>query len=291
MKRAFTLIELLVVIAIIAILAAILFPVFAQAKAAAKGSASLSNTKQISLGAIQYSADVDDMFMIAQVEHFGATAATAPSGSYTISGFTHTPWTRLVQPYMKNTDLFRDPLGPELPLFTAPSTQADRGIIGTEYGWNALGLSDFYGDVAMVPKSATAPADPAGTVMLTSKASWDEHGRTNSGASYGTWALWYNRVSMPPLYPYGAGRNWGKGGTFDTQITTIDGGRFTGAVALRASGNIMVAFADGHAGKRSPGALAIGTPFRFDRTGTNQSLATEITATSIDKTKYLWDVE
>ncbi|MEL4411502.1 prepilin-type N-terminal cleavage/methylation domain-containing protein, partial [Shewanella algae] len=60
MKRAFTLIELLVVIAIIAILAAILFPVFAQAKAAAKKSACLSNTKQIGTAFNLYLADYDD---------------------------------------------------------------------------------------------------------------------------------------------------------------------------------------------------------------------------------------
>jgi len=67
MRKAFTLIELLVVIAIIAILAAILFPVFAQAKAAAKFTALLSNTKQIGLGIITYTTDYDDTFPLAQV--------------------------------------------------------------------------------------------------------------------------------------------------------------------------------------------------------------------------------
>jgi prepilin-type N-terminal cleavage/methylation domain-containing protein/prepilin-type processing-associated H-X9-DG protein len=60
-KKAFTLIELLVVIAIIAILAAILFPVFAQAKEAAKATVVLSNQKQISLGAMMYDGDNDDL--------------------------------------------------------------------------------------------------------------------------------------------------------------------------------------------------------------------------------------
>lgn len=63
MKRAFTLIELLVVIAIIAILAAILFPVFAQAKAAAKKSACASNLRQLALGGTMYSADHDDALL------------------------------------------------------------------------------------------------------------------------------------------------------------------------------------------------------------------------------------
>jgi prepilin-type N-terminal cleavage/methylation domain-containing protein len=61
-KSAFTLIELLVVIAIIAILAAILFPVFAQAKVAAKGAADLSNVKQLALATVMYSGDNDDYF-------------------------------------------------------------------------------------------------------------------------------------------------------------------------------------------------------------------------------------
>src|SRR5579862_1428612 len=62
MKRAFTLIELLVVIAIIAILAAILFPVFAQAKMQAKKAASISNQKQMGLSLLMYSNDADDLY-------------------------------------------------------------------------------------------------------------------------------------------------------------------------------------------------------------------------------------
>ncbi len=62
MKRAFTLIELLVVIAIIAILAAILFPVFAQAKEAAKKTACLSNNREIGIGVLMYMNDNDDYY-------------------------------------------------------------------------------------------------------------------------------------------------------------------------------------------------------------------------------------
>lgn len=85
--RAFTLIELLVVIAIIAILAAILFPVFAQAKEAAKRTSCLSNTKQISLAFTMYEGDYDD-----------TTAA--------ISGV-DSP--ELMMPYLKNTQVFLCP--------------------------------------------------------------------------------------------------------------------------------------------------------------------------------------
>lgn len=77
MKRAFTLIELLVVIAIIAILAAILFPVFAQAKLAAKKTADLSNMKQIGTAMMIYMGDYDDQFP--QVATWNGT-----TGAYTL---------------------------------------------------------------------------------------------------------------------------------------------------------------------------------------------------------------
>lgn len=76
MKKAFTLIELLVVIAVIAILAAILFPVFAQAKTAAKRSADLSNTKQLTLACIQYMGDSDDVPPLYQQTPAGKTENT-----------------------------------------------------------------------------------------------------------------------------------------------------------------------------------------------------------------------
>jgi len=77
-KGAFTLIELLVVIAIIAILAAILFPVFAQAKAAAKKTADLSNNKQLNLAVIMYMSDTDDCFPWTVPGDNGTTLFTTP---------------------------------------------------------------------------------------------------------------------------------------------------------------------------------------------------------------------
>ena len=91
MKRAFTLIELLVVIAIIAILAAILFPVFAQAKTAAKKSTSLSNAKQQGLAQFMYMGDYDDAFISSWARGFPGDASF---------------W---VQPYMKNLQIIMEP--------------------------------------------------------------------------------------------------------------------------------------------------------------------------------------
>jgi prepilin-type N-terminal cleavage/methylation domain-containing protein len=96
MKRAFTLIELLVVIAIIAILAAILFPVFAQAKAAAKKTSDLSNTKQIGVGLYLYLADSDDMFMPSNHRENNSAG-------------NEVHWSWMVLPYMKSEQIFVSP--------------------------------------------------------------------------------------------------------------------------------------------------------------------------------------
>lgn len=93
MKRAFTLIELLVVIAIIAILAAILFPVFAQAKMAAKKTADLANVKQLMLGVEMYGADVDDTYPF----------CWGWNGEWL-------PWHQQVNPYIKNVQIWKSPV-------------------------------------------------------------------------------------------------------------------------------------------------------------------------------------
>lgn len=124
MKRAFTLIELLVVIAIIAILAAILFPVFAQAKLAAKRTAALSNIKQSGTSVHIYMADYDDVMprndgcsnLLMNSSLAGAVpfppngvgpGCTSSAGTY---GFlyrnNHFRWQTWVLPYMKNTQIF-----------------------------------------------------------------------------------------------------------------------------------------------------------------------------------------
>lgn len=99
-RKAFTLIELLVVIAIIAILAAILFPVFTQAKDAAKKTQSISNLKQIALASMMYSGDYDDIFPMSAY----MKAPVSPDPRPVIFSIYDA-----VQPYMKNYQLFVSP--------------------------------------------------------------------------------------------------------------------------------------------------------------------------------------
>jgi prepilin-type N-terminal cleavage/methylation domain-containing protein/prepilin-type processing-associated H-X9-DG protein len=107
MKRrdAFTLIELLVVIAIIAILAAILFPVFARARENARRASCMSNLKQIGLGFLQYTQDYDEHMPLSSATTYPAVTFKFPNGT---SGSTE-PWYLMIYPYVKSTQLFNCP--------------------------------------------------------------------------------------------------------------------------------------------------------------------------------------
>jgi len=112
-RTGFTLIELLVVIAIIAILAAILFPVFAQARESARQTSCLSNTKQLGLGVLQYVQDYDEKFPLwiytdkdGNVVTSGPGTADTPWGPWHNN---HIGWDKTVQPYVKNVQIFQCP--------------------------------------------------------------------------------------------------------------------------------------------------------------------------------------
>lgn len=102
---AFTLIELLVVIAIIAILAAILFPVFAQARESARQTTCLSNIKQISLSSLMYAQDYDEKYVIVGSAIGNATLLDPVNGN----GQPFNGWSLDLQPYMKSRDVFLCP--------------------------------------------------------------------------------------------------------------------------------------------------------------------------------------
>jgi prepilin-type N-terminal cleavage/methylation domain-containing protein/prepilin-type processing-associated H-X9-DG protein len=134
MKRhGFTLIELLVVIAIIAILAAILFPVFAKAREKARQSSCLSNLKQLGLGALQYAQDYDEQLPTALVN--GALSWCATGNT----------WRQNIQPYLKNTQIYVCPSASgQGNACAAGSDIAYLGHYGASAGWAERGTRAYY---------------------------------------------------------------------------------------------------------------------------------------------------
>lgn len=133
----FTLIELLVVIAIIAILAAILFPVFAQAKEAAKKTQSLSNTKQFALALNMYANDFDDgyptwseYYAVSGNNYAGGPLAGVPAGSDTKDRY----WDAKLSPYVKNGN---PATGKYNGMWHSPSSQRDDS-------WRSYGVDYFF---------------------------------------------------------------------------------------------------------------------------------------------------
>ncbi|MBW3636197.1 MAG: DUF1559 domain-containing protein [Armatimonadetes bacterium] len=133
-RRAFTLIELLVVVAIIAILAAILFPVFGRARENARRSSCQSNLKQIGLGLIQYSQDYDEMLIADWYANAGAPGDTdpqsTPNGQY--------KWMDAAFPYIKSEQVF-----------TCPSATGDRAKPWVFYG-RLTTTTQLYGSYTII---------------------------------------------------------------------------------------------------------------------------------------------
>lgn len=148
MKRAFTLIELLVVIAIIAILAAILFPVFTQAKLAAKGSADLSNEKQILTAMMLYGNSNDDR---CPASHHDLESGETVADLY--------PWYQPLQPYIKNDGVFKSPLLDTVPTLFPPLVNA---TIWKTYRTDYL-INGFY---AHGTDLSSSQSQPASQIML-----------------------------------------------------------------------------------------------------------------------------
>src|SRR5262245_5331462 len=101
-RRGFTLIELLVVIAIIAILAAILFPVFAQAREKARAATCVSNLKQLGLGMLMYAQDYDETIPQWKWDQSYASGNVSKNNATSI-------WWNAIYPYVKNVGVYACP--------------------------------------------------------------------------------------------------------------------------------------------------------------------------------------
>lgn len=162
MKRAFTLIELLVVIAIIAILAAILFPVFTQAKESAKGTQSLSNMRQFSVAMNMYLGDNDDTFhknlgdadlVLPGSQPIAVPAAYGFGANYNLRAWTNWPW--FYGPYMKNINILNCPLSPDDEKELTATNWGNDG----NYGYNYDGLTKATNVPAQQSTALEAPSE------------------------------------------------------------------------------------------------------------------------------------
>jgi prepilin-type N-terminal cleavage/methylation domain-containing protein/prepilin-type processing-associated H-X9-DG protein len=173
-KKGFTLIELLVVIAIIAILAAIMFPVFARARDKARQTTCLSNTKQITLGVLMYCDDYDEMLTVAGLALDIDLGIPGTGGWYGTGYQTAWGWSDYVAdgnycmktnyqiqtlPYIKSSKIFHCPNDPNGRMSSSYWAAAD-------YSWSGGPISAM-GDInAWANQPLARVVDPGNTILL-----------------------------------------------------------------------------------------------------------------------------
>ena len=299
LRRGFTLIELLVVIAIIAILAAILFPVFAQAREKARQASCLSNTKQVNLGALQYYQDYDELgprYFSSATENASGPPGSSQRGT----------WIAFIYPYMKSTQVWKCPNMPDATSGGVSIWSTTASTLGSSpfrnislwmgYGWNyhylnqpqdTTNCTDFNvdGNGSGPPTALAKISQPAATVMFTGSSLEPGTGSFCGANSLypvhgGYWpvespaALTANTNGVRDTCPYSNG-SWGQGSYM---------GPYGGFEQLRHGGmGGMVSFCDGHSKFMSAGKLAAGT--NWTPTITNSAIVIN------DRSQYLWDLQ
>lgn len=297
MKKAFTLIELLVVIAIIAILAAILFPVFAQAKAAAKKTADLSNLKQIGTATMLYLNDYDDTLYghrwncnndgsgkanIVCPEYLDANGKLKPEAQFLDSNSSmRYYWVYMLQPYAKNYQMFRDPAGKDTFIpgdKTAFNFNMSGAAVGSGYGGqNSYGHNDVYLSPAAPYSGGTASAVNYNSIPRVAStieavdatyygAAFDvsnQSGKTDLSKLNGNeFQQFVGATNTSPQYPqYWAnigGATWVRdGGSSSAAISATAAAQYVQQGSALHGGQINAQFTDGHA-KSMPYTRIIG---------------------------------
>lgn len=220
--QGFTLIELLVVISIIALLAAILFPVFARARENARRSSCLNNLKQLNLGIMQYVQDNDGYFP--SYEWTGQTT-TPPDGKVWTSGVWY--WPQIIYPYTRSSQIYVCPDAPATYQFspTAP--------LFANYGANAILMNYTQAhDPGRPAVSDATTVSPASTYLIMDAGS----------------------VIMFPYYPfhpdtyveYLPGTGPGSAANLGALTSTSDAGLKNDFNTGRHFNGLNVGFADGH---------------------------------------------
>ncbi len=276
-RRGFTLIELLVVIAIIAILAAILFPVFAQAREQARKTVCLSNCKQITLGVLMYVQDYDESVPPGAdwAGHRGDSGGDAQALT----------WPQLIQTYIKNWNLFRCPsdgqandqmylsnclAGNGVTPNSASFCNSQAGIdfsrgFQTNFGYNYVYLSptpNLYPNDVRPGVSLGAIARPAHMILGVDSTTWWISGTYPGCSPIQGGYYWADPPSID-----GSGNNpasWNQGWYFDPNAAPGSACNYNqyGGAWPRHNGLMNVGFMDGHVKSMKPFDLLAGVRYK-----------------------------
>jgi prepilin-type N-terminal cleavage/methylation domain-containing protein/prepilin-type processing-associated H-X9-DG protein len=238
-RSAFTLIELLVVIAIIAILAAILFPVFAQAREKARQTSCLSNTNQMGKATMMYAQDYDEQLFPYRTRDINPFAAELVSLGH-VRAADRTFYNQLLHPYVKSWDIWRCPSKPGAWVNVARNCSDTELQFCSYGGQNSYSANNycFPADLGLAMAAINAPAN---VIVLM------------DGSYYG--ALPLNPPALGSFNPTGSylryWKNIGNSYVFRWASTSGPGTEPTDEEAVRLgksrhSAQINCQFADGH---------------------------------------------